>query len=102
MGTLNVRIDPDLEQFVEQLARQTGCSKSDVVRLALETLRDKEAERSEQLLSAALARIIGSGDSGGMNLSERTGDRFYQMLKEQQRIERESAPRRRRPPRRTH
>jgi hypothetical protein len=45
-----------------------------------------------------MAHLIGSWDSGGMNLSERTGERFARMLQENKNAKR---TRRRRTTRRT-
>ena len=43
MAELNVRIDSEMAAFLERVARQTGRSKSEVVRDALETLVTRRA-----------------------------------------------------------
>jgi len=97
MSELNVRIDPEMAVLLERIARQTGRTKSEVVRDALETLR----RRGDRVLvkgpGEVMASLIGCWDSGGARLSEHTGERFAQLLKE-----RKHAPRtgRRRPTRR--
>jgi len=98
MGALNVRIDPQTAAFLERVARERGLTKSEVVRQALVTLQKQEKPPTRQSLSVRLAHIIGSWDSGGMNLSERTGERFAQMLQENKNANR---TRRRRTTRRT-
>lgn len=99
MGALNVRIDPRTAAFLEQVARETGLSKSEVVRQALATLRQKRARARTPKPTPfeLMAHLIGSGDSGGMNLSERTGERFARMLQEKKN---DNRTRRRRPARR--
>ena len=99
MSTLNVRIDPQTAAFLERVTRQRGLSKSEVVREALAALRKQSANISEVPLRVRLAHLIGSGDSGGMRLSERTGERFTQMLLEERNAKR---TRRRRTSRRSH
>jgi hypothetical protein len=94
---LNVRIDPQTAAFLEQVARETGLSKSEVVRRALATLRHKRVRTRKPAPFELMAHLIGSWDSGGMNLSERTGERFARMLQENKNANR---TRRRRPPRR--
>jgi Ribbon-helix-helix protein, copG family len=99
MGALNVRIDPQTAAFLERIARERGLTKSEVVRQALATLQKQEKPATGPSLSVRLAHIIGSGDSGGMQLSERTGERFTQMLLEERNAKR---TRRRRTARRSH
>ena len=83
MGALNVRIDPQTAAFLERVARERGLTKSEVVRQALATLRAQDKGPSRKTPYELMAHLIGSGDSGGMNLSERTGERFTQMLLEE-------------------
>lgn len=82
MSALNVRIDPQTAAFLERVARERGLSKSEVVREALAKLRAKSARTPKRTPFELMAHLIGSGDSGGMNLSERTGERFARMLQE--------------------
>jgi predicted transcriptional regulator len=82
MSTLNVRVDADTASFLERLARQTGRTKSDVVRDALQALREQNARSAPVPPSEAMAQLIGSWDSGGLQLSERTGERFARLLQE--------------------
>ena len=82
MTTLNVRVDAETASFLERIARQTGRTKSAVVRDALQALREQTARSAPLPPSEAMAHLIGSWDSGGLQLSERTGERFAQLLKE--------------------
>ncbi len=82
MTALNVRVDPGTAAFLDRLARESGRSKSEVVRQALEALREENAGRTVGSPAEAMARLIGCWDSGGKRLSERTGERFAQLLRE--------------------
>lgn len=96
MGTLTVRLSAEDDALVARLARQNGSSKSETVR---QLVRRARAGRKSKLSAYDLLKDgIGCWDSGGMKLSERTGDTFYKMLVED-RKRRDS--RRRRTSRRT-
>ena len=82
MSTLNVGVDPGTIRLVERIARRTGRTKSEVVRDALEALRDED-NKPEPRPSEAMAHIIGSWDSGGLRFSERTGEHFAKLLQAQ-------------------
>lgn len=67
-----------LEATLERLAKQRGQSKSDVVRDALERF----ASEQEGDATSALDRLrpfMRIADSGGQQLSNRTGQRFREM-----------------------
>ena len=98
MATLNVRLDAESAAFLERITRESGRSKSEVVRQALNALRQHEAKRPTRTAAELLAPMIGCWDSGGLNLSERTGERFAEILKEKY----AERARRRRSPRRSH
>jgi hypothetical protein len=68
--------------FLERIARQTGRTKSQVVREALEILRVRSAREHRARPAEIMADLIGVWDSGGARLSERTGERFAQILQE--------------------
>jgi hypothetical protein len=76
--------------LVKRVARERGLSKSEVVRMAIANLREQAEQPSGVRPSVALAHLIGSWDSGGMQLSERTGERFAQMLLEDRKRRRQS------------
>lgn len=97
MSVLNVRIDPQIEAFLARVARQSGRTKSEVVRDALETLRARSAGAVLPSPAETMAGLIGCWDSGGMRLSERTGERFARLLQERNHARRTG---RRRPARR--
>ena len=82
MAALNVRIDLATGAFLDLIARETGRSKSDVVREALAAMRDQIARPIALPPAEAMAHLIGCRDSGGSHLSERTGERFARLLQE--------------------
>src|SRR5713101_233490 len=97
MSELNVRIDPEMAALLERVARQTGRTKSEVVRDALQLLRARATQVTVKPPAETMARLIGCWDSGGARLSERTGERFAQLLKQGKHAQRTG---RRRPARR--
>jgi predicted DNA-binding protein len=79
-----VRFDTHLEATLERLAKQRGQSKSDVLRDALERF----AEEQDAGVTSALERLrpyVGIADSGGQQLSTKTGQRFRERLLEKRR-----------------
>ena len=79
-------MDADTERLVKRLARARAQTKSDVVREALRVLAQEElAPRSGPTLYDAIVQHIGCFDSGGLNLSTRTGERFAALLAERTR-----------------
>jgi hypothetical protein len=88
MAALNIRIDAETAAFLDRIARARGLTKSEVVRQALATLRKQDVRPSNSTPYERMAHLIGSGDSGGMQLSERTGERFARMLQENKNADR--------------
>jgi len=83
---LSLRLDADTERLVNRLARSRGQSKSEVLREALRALaREQRTSRLGPTLHDAIAHHIGCFDSGGMNLSVKTGRRFAELLDERRR-----------------
>jgi hypothetical protein len=98
VAALNIRIDAETAAFLDRIARERGLTKSEIVRQALVTLRKQKRPTAVATPYERMAHLIGSWDSGGMNLSERTGERFARMLQENKNAKR---TRRRRTTRRT-
>ena len=77
----SIRLDPDTDQALEELARRRSLTKSEVVRRAIRDLLDRERlspyERATDL--------IGSVTGGPPDLSESTGTRFRRLLEERKR-----------------
>src|SRR5713101_8286372 len=97
MSELNVRIDAEMAALLERIARQSGRTKSEVVRDALDTLRALGTQGAATPPAETMAGLIGCWDSGGARLSERTGERFARLLKQGKHAQRTG---RRRPARR--
>ncbi len=80
---INVRVNPKTEALVERLARRRGESKSAVVRDALRLLAEHEnGVAAHGSAYDKLKHLIGCWDSGGMNLSRNTGEKFAELLRQ--------------------
>jgi hypothetical protein len=82
---MSLRLDAETERLVNRLARSRGQTKSEVLREALRALASEQRTSSGPTLYDAIAHHVGCFDSGGMNLSARTGRRFASLLKERTR-----------------
>ncbi len=79
--TTSVRMDSETERLLDTLARERGSTKSEVVREAVRLVAQKERRRRRDSRPyAAFRTVIGSVRGGPPDLSERTGDRFRQLL----------------------
>jgi hypothetical protein len=80
-----LRLDSHTETTLRRLAEQRGQTETDVVRDAIGRLAEDKPE-----LSAfdRLRPFIGCSDSGGRQLSERTGERFRALVEEKHRARR--------------
>jgi Arc/MetJ-type ribon-helix-helix transcriptional regulator len=58
MSTLSIPLTPELEKFVEETTKQSGLTKSDVVRQALRFYAEEQAVR-KVLLAAAEPSLDG-------------------------------------------
>ena len=76
----SVRLDAKTEGLVRGLARKTGRSKSQVIRDAIAQLARSAEARPAQTPYEAMKHLIGSIRGGPPNLSERTGEKFRQLL----------------------
>lgn len=80
----SVRLDARTESLIRRLAKRQGRTKSELIRAAIESLA-REAEETEARGAAVsaydrFAHVVGIADSGGANLSERTGEQFRDLL----------------------
>jgi Arc/MetJ-type ribon-helix-helix transcriptional regulator len=74
----SVRLDAETERTLVQLARSRSASRSEVVRQAIELLASQE----RQLPSDRVTDLLGCVQGGPPDLSEETGTRFRQLLKD--------------------
>jgi Arc/MetJ-type ribon-helix-helix transcriptional regulator len=87
MGAMTVRLDPDTTAILEQLVRETGQTKSEIVREALRkhARRNGRKVQKGETLYDRIKHVIGTCDSGGMDLSVDTGRKYTEMLWEDRR-----------------
>jgi len=85
----SVRLDARTQGLIRRLAKRRGQTKSELIRTAIDALAREaaEAEARTSGLSAydRVTHVIGIADSGGARLSERTGERFRELLTKQAR-----------------
>jgi len=77
---ISVRLDAKTEQLVRRLAAKRGRGKSSVLREAIALLAREDGEPSRSTPFDAIADLVGSARGGATDLSERTGERFRQLL----------------------
>lgn len=78
---LTVRVDLKTERMLERLARQSGRTKSEVIRDAIGVLATSvEAQEQAQHPYDKIHDLIGCVHGGPTNLSKATGETFRRML----------------------
>lgn len=83
---ISVRLDPETEALIRRMARVAGRSKSWVVREAVAAYsRNAPLSRTPY---EALAPFVGAGGTGRTELSERTGERFADLVRTKARARR--------------
>lgn len=75
-----VRLDTETEMTLKRLAARRGQSKSEVIRDAIEHLAEAGADGEDGSAYARLRHFAGIADSGGKQLSRRTGRGFRELL----------------------
>lgn len=84
--TTSVRMDAETERLLEDLARERGSTKSEIVREAVKlAARGRRRPRLPERPYDAFRGVIGSVRGGPPDLSERTGTRFRQHLLDRKR-----------------
>lgn len=85
----SVRLDARTQSLIARLAKRRGQTKSELIRTALETLAREagaaETQSGGQSAYDRMAHVVGIVDSGGAGLSERTGERFRDLVMKQAR-----------------
>lgn len=79
---MSVRLDPKTDRAIARLAKQRGQTKSEVVREAIGVLTQQTKTGKQKQPYDLIAHLIGCVDSGGARLSERTGEKFANLLRE--------------------
>jgi hypothetical protein len=86
MPTITVRLDAARATKLRRLARQSGKTRSELLREALDRYqRDDRGSDSERPYDR-IKHLVGSIHSGVGDLSVNTGKRFTEMLLEEKRI----------------
>lgn len=76
-----VRLDPETEALLNRLARKGHRSKSQVIREAIRALANAEASTdTAKSPYEAIEHLIGCASGGPPDLSERTGEKFRELL----------------------
>lgn len=75
----SVRLDPEIKALIQRLAKQSGLTKSEIIRAALLSFAERSQAKAPRPYDA-VKHLIGSADSGGLALSEKTGDQFRTLL----------------------
>jgi len=86
--TVTVRLDKKTEELLDRLSRSEGLSRSEVIRRSIRLLAEQNMKAGETSPYEAIKHLIGSVRGGPRNLSERTGDRFYEIVSEKARSRR--------------
>ncbi len=81
---MSIRLDPSLQALIRRLARRDGRTASDIVREALLRLAAAESAAAEKSTRPydRVEHLLGRVHGGPPDLSERTGRRFSQRLRE--------------------
>lgn len=84
--TTSVRMDAETQRLLEDLARERGSTKSEIVREAVRlAARRRPRSRIAESPYDAFRGVIGSVRGGPPDLSERTGGRFRKLLLDRRR-----------------
>lgn len=77
----SVRLDPETEALLRQLARSSGRTKSEIIREALHRMAAGTAEAAEPAsLYHAIDDLVGIADDGPEDLAEHHKTRFHEKL----------------------
>jgi hypothetical protein len=79
---LSVRLDPETRKLLARLARTRRLSRSEVIRRGIRLLAAQDPATLQSNPYEQLRHLIGRVSGGPPNLSERTGERFRNMLVE--------------------
>lgn len=77
---LSVRLDPKTRKLIDRIARAERISRSEVVRRGIHLLAEKHAHADSFEPFQAIKHLVGMARGGPRNLSERTGERFRELL----------------------
>lgn len=77
----SVRLDPQTERVVSRLARKTGLSKSEIIRKAVSLFVSRGSRPEGPAVPYEVMRpLLGCVRGGPRDRSERTGEKFREVL----------------------
>lgn len=83
--TVSVRLDEKTKRRLSRYAKERRVSQSEIVRQAIDDFLNRGAASDETSLYEKMKHVIGSVQSGRGDLSENTGEKFYQIVLEKHR-----------------
>lgn len=82
---LTVRLDPETRKLLNRLAKEQGVSRSDIVRTGIRLVAEHHETSRESNPYERIRHLIGSARGGPPDLSERTGEKFREILSRKRR-----------------
>ena len=82
---LSVRLDPETRRLLNRLARERRASRSEIVREGIRLLAERDQGSGSENPYEAIRDLIGTVHGGPSDLSERTGQKFHELLKRKRR-----------------
>jgi len=83
--TLSVRLDDGTRRLLTRLARSHRVSQSELVRRAIRRMAKEDPATEEMNVYERMKDHIGKFRSGRSDLSQNTGEKFYQIVLEKHR-----------------
>ena len=82
---ITVRLDPDTRRELDKLTRAHRVSRSEVVRRAIRRMAKEDPATEEINVYERMKDHIGKFRSGRSDLSQNTGEKFYEIVLEKHR-----------------
>jgi replication initiation and membrane attachment protein DnaB len=83
--TLSVRLDEETRKLLTRLARSHRISQSEMVRRAIRSIAEQDPATEEMNVYERIKHLVGSVRGLPPFLSERTGDKFHEIVVEKHR-----------------
>jgi len=82
---ITVRLDPETRRKLDKLTRAHRISRSELVRRAIQNMAKEDPATEEMNVYERMKDHIGKFRSGRSDLSQNTGEKFYQIVLEKHR-----------------
>ena len=82
---ITVRLDPETRRKLDKLTRAHRISRSELVRRAIQNMAKEDPATEEMNVYERMKDHIGKFRSGRSDLSQNTGEKFYQIVLEKYR-----------------